>query len=782
MRSIETNICFETQIIKGKEDILKRIEDVIQNASEKLDICISHHIVEDSSHKNHLLNSCKQAYERGVKIRYITKIKKENLLYVKQFLPVAKVRHLSNVVDVLVLNENEILCNIGAISSYFIFAPFLYSKTKEILKEQKHIFETLWMHARDINEERKEIEEKGDEFYFKRVKSLTQALEFFKTDDDVSEQLDIYLPRLEAKNLSKYTSVIIDGAFKNHGELNFRNIRYISSINKNNVRWAEKFLHSGIQIKHSNMLPPLNFILSDYMVSIFMDPFFTNNGSSQNIIITNEPNLLKQYKKVFEDLWTRGLDGSLRVNDVKSYMQRGKEEYEGEEYTQIIENTHKTQELLFKLINNATFEVLLILPSVNAFLREYNLKIWETLTKRSNVNIRNGINTKFYFRVLTPTNKIVDQRIKNILETNKNKKSHKQKLNIEFKKIESVTKIKTTCVIVDRKKLLAIETKDDSQKEVWRAIGSATYTNAKSTIFSYISIFDTIWRQKKLYENIRTTNEELSDTTIELKKALQEIITINKRLTEANEQLQVHDKMQKEFINIAAHELRTPTQSIVGYMELIKMRPKNFQKYLDPLDRNSERLYRLTEHILEIARIESDSLKLEKEEFDIYDLIKETINDFTNKSRNKNKNYFRLVYNDNNKDCNLDDDKGEERDQLSLYADKNRIQQVVSNLLSNAYKFTENGTITTEIKIRPEGQIIISIQDTGKGIDPTILPRLFKKFVTKSEKGTGLGLYISKNIVQAHGGKIWGENNGNGKGANFVFTLPFKNINQHIVN
>ena len=102
--------------------------------------------------------------------------------------------------------------------------------------------------------------------------------------------------------------------------------------------------------------------------------------------------------------------------------------------------------------------------------------------------------------------------------------------------------------------------------------------------------------------------------------------------------------------------------------------------------------------------------------------------------------------------------------------------------MSNAYKFTENGTITTEIKIRLEGQIIISIQDTGKGIDPTILPRLFKKFVTKSEKGTGLGLYISKNIVQAYGGKIWGENNGNGKGANFVFTLPFKNINQHIVN
>ena len=626
--------------------------------------------------------------------------------------------------------------------------------------------------------QRNEIEEKTDEFYFKRVKSLTKALEIFKTDDNIHERLDIFLPRLEFKNLSKYTDLIINNAFTNHGELNRRKIRYISTINKNNVRYAEKFLDSGIKIKHSNKLPPLNFILSDYMVSIFMDPFFTNNGSSHNIIVTSDPNLLKQYKKVFEDLWNHGLDGSLRVNDVNSHLRRGKEEYEEDAFTEIIENTHKTQELLFKLINNATFEVLLILPSVNAFLREYNLKIWEILNKRSNVNIRKAFNKKFYFRVLTPTNKIVDQRINNILETNKNKKCHKQKLNIEFKKIESVTKIKTTCVIVDRKILLAIETKDDSQKEIWRAIGSATYTNAKSTILSYISIFDTIWRQKKLYENIRNTNEELSDITKELRKALEEITLINKRLTEANEQLQVHDKMQQEFINIAAHELRTPTQSIVGYMELIKMRPKNFQKYLDPLDRNSERLYRLTEHILEIARIESKTLKLEMEQFDIYDLIEETINDFTTKYQNKNNNDFRLVH-INNKGYNLNDRERNEKDKLLLYADKNRIQQVVSNLLSNAYKFTENGTITTEIKNGPDDQIIISIKDSGKGIDPMVFPRLFKKFVTKSEKGTGLGLYISKNIVEAHGGKIWGENMANGKGANFVFILPIKNINQY---
>ncbi|HLN34667.1 MAG TPA: hypothetical protein VK250_05225 [Nitrososphaeraceae archaeon] len=140
MKGIETNICLGTDIIKGKYSILERIEDVIQKTSEKIDICERPHIVQDSSHKNNLLDSCKQSYERRMKIRYNTKIKK-NLFFVKQFLS-PKVRNLPHG-DFLVLKENEILCNIGEIPSYYIFAPFSYGKTKEILKEQKDIFENL---------------------------------------------------------------------------------------------------------------------------------------------------------------------------------------------------------------------------------------------------------------------------------------------------------------------------------------------------------------------------------------------------------------------------------------------------------------------------------------------------------------------------------------------------------------------------------------------------------------------------------------------------------------
>ena len=105
--------------------------------------------------------------------------------------------------------------------------------------------------------------------------------------------------------------------------------------------------------------------------------------------------------------------------------------------------------------------------------------------------------------------------------------------------------------------------------------------------------------------------------------------------------------------------------------------------------------------------------------------------------------------------------------------DKNRINQVISNLLSNAIKFTNSGSINITLeKDISDNKLSIYIRDTGLGIDQNVLPKIFSKFVTKSKDGTGLGLFISKSIIEAHGGKIWAENNKDGKGAIFSFSLP----------
>jgi signal transduction histidine kinase len=250
-----------------------------------------------------------------------------------------------------------------------------------------------------------------------------------------------------------------------------------------------------------------------------------------------------------------------------------------------------------------------------------------------------------------------------------------------------------------------------------------------------------------------------SNLNTEVKKRTKELESANEQLEIANEQLKVHDKMQKEFINIAAHELRTPTQAITGYSELLEMEPENTRIYLNPIIRNSKRLQRLSEDILDLTRIESQSLKLTKEEFDLNDVISSIVGDYRSL----------LIDDEDNINLNI----VYEPKSIILNADKERIAQVISNLLSNAIKFTtkENGTIYVSAD-KNGSQVIVSVKDTGQGIDSEILPRLFTKFATKSNMGIGLGLFISKSIVEAHGGRMWAENNSDGKGATFAFTLP----------
>lgn len=234
-----------------------------------------------------------------------------------------------------------------------------------------------------------------------------------------------------------------------------------------------------------------------------------------------------------------------------------------------------------------------------------------------------------------------------------------------------------------------------------------------------------------------------------------------RELESANEQLKVHDNMQKEFINIAAHELRTPTQAIMGYSELLVVDPENGTKYAYPILRNAKKLQRLSEDILDVTRIESQSLKLNREEFDLNDVLSSVIGD------------YRTVLLDSGDKINLNIQY--EPKSIIVNADKGRVSQVISNLLSNAIKFTTTrgkGTICITVE-KKDVEVVISVKDPGQGIDPEILPRLFMKFVTKSPTaGTGLGLFISKNIIEAHGGKIWAKNNIDGKGATFSFSLP----------
>jgi signal transduction histidine kinase len=242
----------------------------------------------------------------------------------------------------------------------------------------------------------------------------------------------------------------------------------------------------------------------------------------------------------------------------------------------------------------------------------------------------------------------------------------------------------------------------------------------------------------------------------EVKRRTRELDKSNKQLSEANQQLKVHDKMQREFINIAAHELRTPVQPILGLSEILQSKEKDEEKrrLVDIIFRNAKRLQGLTEDILDVTRIESHSLRLKKEEFNLNDVIVNCINDVTI----KNGKNIKLLY---------------EPKDIIVEGDKGRISQVISNLLSNALKFTTDGSISIILE-KKDSQVTVSIKDTGPGIDSELFPRLFSKFASKSYSGTGLGLFIAKSIIESHNGKIWGDNNIDGKGATFSFSLPIR--------
>ncbi|HEX6672162.1 MAG TPA: ATP-binding protein [Nitrososphaeraceae archaeon] len=263
-----------------------------------------------------------------------------------------------------------------------------------------------------------------------------------------------------------------------------------------------------------------------------------------------------------------------------------------------------------------------------------------------------------------------------------------------------------------------------------------------------------------------TLNIEVRKRTKELQESNRKLSLSNQQIALANEELKVHDKMQKEFINIASHEIKTPLQAILSASQLLQMYPERQKKFASAIQRNAIRLQRLSNDILDVAKIESRSLKLNKELFDLNEIISNIVEDYKTiiiKDNHSIKLYF--------KPSNYT---------LFVQADKERIAGVISNLLSNAIKFTKKGEIFVSIRKENSNSInpyaIVTVKDNGEGIDPEILPKIFSKFVTKSYEGLGLGMYISKNIVEAHEGKIWTENkndnkNGN-RGAIFYFTLP----------
>ena len=271
-------------------------------------------------------------------------------------------------------------------------------------------------------------------------------------------------------------------------------------------------------------------------------------------------------------------------------------------------------------------------------------------------------------------------------------------------------------------------------------------------------------------DELSTLSESFNSMISSMRNYVKRQSELKNELQKANEELKNKNRLMDEFINIAAHELRTPIQPILGLSEIVRSRLDGEQREcMDVVMRNARRLQRLTQNILDVTKIESHSLHLNKESIDLNDMISTIVKENARQiEKTASEHNLKLIHPTSNKS-------------IIIQADRERLNQVISNLLANAIKFTKEGTISISEQERIGSkngvqEVIVIVNDNGSGIDAKIMAKLFSKFTTKSEQGTGLGLYISKNIIEAHGGKIWAKNNSDGKGgATFTFSLPLIN-------
>jgi signal transduction histidine kinase len=499
-------------------------------------------------------------------------------------------------------------------------------------------------------------------------------------------------------------------------------IRWVTDITKDNLTHCKDLMQYA-EVRHISSLDE-NFRVSE---TEYIAATTTKEGLPiPKLIYSNSKEIVGQQQYIFETLWDKAVPAEQRIKEIE-------QESEPQRIA-VIYDARQALELFQWLIMSAEKEIKIVFPTTSALIRQDKAGILFLLQEAAAVK-------KCQVKVLMPN----DESIRNFIHDNS---------NILTRFIDHEDSGKATILIVDNKISLVMELKDDSKKTFQEAIGLSTYSNSKAGVLSYVSMFESLWKQTELYEKLKG-----------------------------------NEKMQKEFINIAAHELRTPIVPILNLSELLYSNAKEGQQrqiqeeqqkeMLEIILRNANRLHQLTEDILDVTRIESQILQIRKERFNLNDLILSIVEHYRKQIANSN---VKVIYESGNGITLVE-------------ADRQRMIQVISNLLDNALKFTQEGTVTvTTIERKDDGdgagggeaEVVVSIKDTGTGIDPELIPRLFTKFATKSYQGTGLGLFISKSIIEAHGGKMWAENNNNNnysknrkhEGATFYFTLPVVGMNE----
>jgi two-component system sensor histidine kinase VicK len=690
-----------TEVLYGAENAVKLFSRVVSGANTTIDICDDYAI--PSIPANHWL--LKERVLAKIRLRYITEVRNDNISYCRELMKVGQIRHLDGIKTNFVVTETEYTSS-AIMQKVSAHPEIVYSNVRSIVEQQQYLFEHLWNKAIPAERKISEIEEGTISHESKIIENPEEIVKEISRLTANSNQLSTCLPSGGMQYSYKYFFDIKKNLLDKQSRGQHDGIRYVTNIDKDSIQIGKIYLESGIQIRHVRNLPPMSFGVSDKEIAVTIEKM-EGGKSIQSLLMSNEPVYVKHFSSLFEELWRNGIDASDRIRNIEEGVDLAEVE--------VIENPKESVNRAIMISTSAKEELSVLFSTPNSFHRQVQAGLDRRLAEYIKRRIR--------VRLLIPFQKDIADTLEQL------KRTYPQ---IDFKSIDASIQTKMAIILADRKECLLVETKDDAKDNHEQAVGISIYSNSKSIVSSYAYIFDSLWKQGELYE-----------------------------------QLEGYNKLQKEFINIAAHELRTPTQPILGLSEILLSGKSNGEQsnkeLLKVINRNAQRLKQLIDDILVVTKIESQTLNLRNEQFNLNKTIMNVLDEYGTLIK-KEQTKVNIIFN--------------AKDDIIIKGDKARVSQVVSNLLNNAIKFTKEGSIIVSAERIIDGNnnndkvVNVSVKDTGVGIDPEILPRLFSKFATKSDAGgTGLGLFISKNIIEALGGEMRAENNSDGKGATFSFIL-----------
>jgi two-component system sensor histidine kinase VicK len=720
----------KTEIVYGAEKAVARGVEFMANVKQRMDLCFDHRapsiVIEVPDYRN----GYAEVRKRGGAIRVVTEITKDNIQYCKKLMEMVELRHLPGVKGGIAVNESEYMAT-TVLEQAKPLTEVIYSNVPEMVSQGQHIFDIFWDNAIPAAWRIDEIEhgtirsktmiiERNDQIvnqmsnlanssaHLSIVSPLGGLQLVYRDFFDIYKQAAARMQSSTNPNIKR----TVEPGVEEESESERRGLRWITSINHDGINLVKTFLSIGIKIRHVKNLPPLSFALGNRELNASIERMEAGR-MVESLLTSNEPVYVDHFEGIFAKLWSEGIEAQERIQELESGMEAADIE--------IIRNPRESIGRAWKLIQSAKKEVLLLLSSPNAFRRQLKMGGIDFLRKASD----NGCS----IRVLIPADINVETTIQTV----------KQDLpSIDIRVINEKLRTNITILIIDGKECFIFELRDDTRSESYEAVGISLHSRSHSIVSSYATIVESLWKEIELFEKLK-----------------------------------LHDNMQRDFLDIATHELRTPIQPIVGLAEILRARvgaESEEIEFIDAILRNAKRLYNLTESLLDVTKIESKTLHLKMESFDLAELIQSVISD-TRMGIDRSIPSSRIEY---------------EGDSIHVFADRSRIYQVISNLLNNAIRFTKEGLITISVRRSDEDKagssqgsfaspfITVRVTDTGTGISAEIFGNLFSKFVSNSSAGTGLGLYISKAIIEGHGGAIWAKNNSAGRGAEFAFTLPLR--------